>query len=116
MYNITYGVNPTYQSLPGFAIMRLVYGSRDPSRTQGYVKLADRALESAARAVVPGSFLAESIPLLRYIPGWLPGGKARRFAEQYRPIVQQMRNKPFDELQEAMVITDLYSSQFVPLF
>lgn len=85
--------------------MRVVYGAKDASQTASYVKLADRALESARRMAVPGAFLAEALPVLKHFPAWLPGGSAQRFAAEYKPIVQEMRNRPFDEVQTAVVCT-----------
>ncbi|TCD67847.1 hypothetical protein EIP91_011909 [Steccherinum ochraceum] len=90
------------RSLPGSSIIKVVYGTRDASRTDTYVRLAETALDAARKASVPGAFMAELLPFLRHIPSWLPGGNARRFSEKYRPSVCEMRDKPFDEVQAAM--------------
>lgn len=103
------------RSLPGSTIMRVVYGAKDASQTASYVELADRALESARRMAVPGAFLAEALPVLKHFPTWLPGGNARRFAAKYKPIVQEMRNRPFDEVQNAFVCI-LRLSVMIPIF
>lgn len=90
-------------SLPGSTIIRVTYGPRTAKEVENYVRLAERALDSARKALVPGAFIAEFIPLLRYIPGYIPGGQARRFADEYGPAVQAMRDKPFDEVKAAAV-------------
>ncbi|THH31278.1 hypothetical protein EUX98_g2917 [Antrodiella citrinella] len=98
------------RSLSGSAIMRVVYGPRTRAQMLEYVRLADEGLESARRMVVPGAFLAESLPFLKHVPGWMIGGGARRFADKHRPIVQKMRDKPFEEAKAAMVAGDYVPS------
>ncbi|KAH8105130.1 cytochrome P450 [Cristinia sonorae] len=90
------------RSLPGSSIIRAVYGPRDASQMREYVRTAELALESARILTVPGAFLAELIPSLKYIPDWLPGGSARRFAKKYKPILEEMKNKAFDEVKSNM--------------
>lgn len=92
-----------HNSFPGYTIMRVVYGAKDLAQTKRYVLLAENALDSVRRMCIPGEFLAESLPFLKYVPAWLPGGAARRFAAKYKPIVQAMRNEPFNEVKQAMV-------------
>ncbi|TCD68726.1 hypothetical protein EIP91_010010 [Steccherinum ochraceum] len=85
--------------LPGFSIIQAAYGTQDDRATAEYVALADRALLSAREAIVPGAFIAELVPLLKYIPAWLPGGSAQRFAEKHKYDVIEMRDKPFADVQ-----------------
>ncbi|KAH8105245.1 cytochrome P450 [Cristinia sonorae] len=90
------------RNLPGSSIIRVVYGARNATQMRHYIYLAERGLEAARKALVPGAFLAELIPIMKHIPSWLPGGAARRFAAEYRPIVAEMRDRAFDEVKEAM--------------
>ena len=92
-----------HNSFPGYTIMRIVYGAKDLAQTKRYVLLAENALDSVRRMCIPGAFLAETLPFLKYVPACLPGGAARRFATKYKPVVQAMRNEPFEEVKQAMV-------------
>ncbi|KAH8105239.1 cytochrome P450 [Cristinia sonorae] len=97
--------NESHQHLrnfPGSSIMRVVYGVRSAAQLREYVDLAEHAVDSIRRTLIPGAFLAELISFLKYIPPWMPGGMARAFAAQYRPVVQQLRDRPFDEVKQAM--------------
>ena len=71
-----------------------------------YVILAQEAVEGISRATVPGVYWVEHFPLLRYIPSWVPGAYSKRMTEYYKPFVQTMRNKPFDEIKRRMVCFD----------
>lgn len=53
--------------------------------------------------MVPGAFMVELFPFLKHIPAWLPGGGARKFADQYIQAVEGLRNRPFDEVKHAAV-------------
>ncbi|KAH8105253.1 cytochrome P450 [Cristinia sonorae] len=90
------------RNLPGSSIIRIVYGTRTAAELQDYVDLAERGLEAARKLLVPGAFLAELIPVLRYVPPWLPGGAARKFAAQYRPAMDELRHRPFNEVKDAL--------------
>lgn len=92
-----------FNSFPGTIIVRVVYGVSDPAKVAQYVRLAVTAMASARRITTPFAFSAEFLQFLKYIPSWLPGGSARRFAEKYRPIVKEMRDVPFDEVKQALV-------------
>ncbi|KAH8105125.1 cytochrome P450 [Cristinia sonorae] len=89
-------------SISRVQIIRVVYGARNAARMREYVDLAERTMESVRRLLVPGAFLAELIPALKYIPAWLPGGYTKRFVSVYQPLVDEMRNRPFDEVKEAI--------------
>lgn len=99
-------------SLPGSTIIRVAYGARSAAQRDLYVGLAEQALESARRGLVPGAFVAELIPIMKYIPSWLPGGSARKFAAHYEPRVREMRDLPFEEVKSAMVSSSYSSHSF----
>ncbi|TCD68727.1 hypothetical protein EIP91_010011 [Steccherinum ochraceum] len=90
------------RSLTGSSIIEVVYGAENDALTQEYVHLADQALMSARDTAVPGAFLVELVTILKHVPGWLPGGKAQRYADKYRPIILEMRDRPFNDVKDAV--------------
>lgn len=88
----------------GAVILKTTYGyipeahGRDP-----LVDLAAETMLDVIDASVPGKYLVDVIPFLRFVPGWCPGtgfkAKARRMAKQldrtverpYQYVKQQMR-------------------------
>ena len=68
-----------------------------------YVTVAETAIEGLSKMCIPGAFWIEFLPWIRYIPGWIPGAKSVNFAKKYVPMVNAMRDKPFAEVEAAMV-------------
>lgn len=68
-----------------------------------YVCLAQEAVEGISRATVPGVYWVEHFPFLRHIPSWVPGTSSRKMTEHYKPIAETMRDKPFDQIKQAVV-------------
>ncbi|KAK7046397.1 cytochrome P450 [Favolaschia claudopus] len=83
-------------------IMAVAYGidvlpSEDP-----YVSLAYEAVETLSYAGVPGRFIVDSLPFLKYVPSWFPGAKFRRQAKEWRKISTQLGDVPFKETKRRM--------------
>ena len=49
-----------------------------------YIKIANEALEAAAELLIPGAFLVDIIPILKYVPAWFPGAKFQSKAAAMR--------------------------------
>ena len=54
-------------------------------------------------AVAPGAFLVDSIPLLKYVPSWMPGAGFKRKAEEWNSWAKNMMEIPFMAAQSAIV-------------
>lgn len=89
--------------MPGYVIIRCVYGVHNTAKLHKYVKIANDALESTRRIATPGAFKAEFLQFLRHVPAWMPGGEARRYAEKYISKVKLMRDTAFDEVKASIV-------------
>lgn len=68
-----------------------------------YVVVAEEAAAGGGQAAVPGVYWVEYMPFLKYIPSWVPGTKSRRTAEAIRPLVVNMRDKPYAEVKAEIV-------------
>ncbi|KAK7691811.1 hypothetical protein QCA50_005214 [Cerrena zonata] len=68
-----------------------------------YILLAQAAVEGISIVTVPGICWSEHFPFLRYIPTWVPWAYSKRITEYYRPIVENVVNKPFDEIKQGIV-------------
>ena len=55
------------------------------------------------RALLCASMIPIDIPRVRYIPSWMPGAAARRFAAAHRAGIASMRDDPFDIAKQEMV-------------
>ncbi|TCD61890.1 hypothetical protein EIP91_007794 [Steccherinum ochraceum] len=90
------------RNLPSAVIARIAYGVQGATSIKEKVALAEGGMASIRQMLVPGAFLAELIPALRYIPAWLPGGSARKFAQTHKKAVIRMRDQPFYEVVDAI--------------
>ena len=68
-----------------------------------YIKMAEEAVRAIAELVIPGAFLVDIIPILKYVPEWFPGAKFQRKAAVMRKHAEIMRNATFSATEELMV-------------
>ena len=68
-----------------------------------YVKLAEEAAGAVAEVQIPGAFLVDVIPILKYVPEWFPGANFQSKAAEMRKHAATMRNATFAKTEELMV-------------
>ena len=68
-----------------------------------YIEIAEEAIGAAGELVVPGAFLVDIIPILKYVPKWFPGAKFQSKAAALRKHAALMRNTTFAATEELMV-------------
>ena len=68
-----------------------------------YIKIAEEANASISELLIPGAFLVDIIPILKYVPEWFPGARFQRKAAVMRKHAGIMRNTTFAATEELMV-------------
>ena len=68
-----------------------------------------------AATFVPGKYLVEIFPVLRFLPSWFPGARFRREGAAWKKNVQRLRNTPWDAAITAMVVVSVASYISRPL-
>jgi hypothetical protein len=68
-----------------------------------YIKIAEEAMGVITEFLVPGAFLVDFIPILKYVPEWFPGAKFQSKAAMMRKHAAIMRNATFAATEELMV-------------
>ncbi|KAJ7607861.1 cytochrome P450 [Roridomyces roridus] len=86
-----------FRHMTGSLILGAAYGINVAATGDPYVKLAEEAVASVTEALVPGRFLVDSLPLLKYIPSWFPGAGFQHFAREGKKLSQNLLEKPFAE-------------------
>ena len=102
---------PLY-SMFGAVIMRLVYGIDVDECDDKYLHTAEEAIAGFSLAFMPGRYLVETFPSMRYIPRWFPGAKFKQEAAEWRPAILSMRNKPYEDAVKAIVSISLTLAVF----
>lgn len=83
--------------------MSIAYGIQIKPENDPYVKLAEDASRPAAEAAVPGRFLVDAIPLLKYVPAWLPGASFKRKAREWYKLTRNMVEIPYADAKKRIV-------------
>ena len=68
-----------------------------------YVALADAAIQSLSQAGVFGAYLIDYIPLLRYVPSWMPGASFKREAREWRRLAHELLESQYNIVKDKMV-------------
>ncbi|KAI0822973.1 cytochrome P450 [Trametes gibbosa] len=76
-------------------IMDTVYGITVAERDDPYIVLAERVASIFIDVVVPGRYLVEMLPVLRFLPSWFPGAAFKKKAGEWRPHVTAARDASY---------------------
>lgn len=80
----------------GHIILKRTYGHTVVDEKDPYIRLVEAASQSTSEAAVPGAFLVDLFPSMKYIPEWFPGAQFKRKARQWRKLSEAMINAPYD--------------------
>jgi len=87
----------------------MAYGFPIKYKNDPYIELAERALKSISESALPGKFLVNLIPALKYVPEWVPGAGFQKVAKEWKKIQIDFREAPFAKTVNDMVRTLLIS-------
>ncbi|KAF8509773.1 cytochrome P450 [Hysterangium stoloniferum] len=79
----------------GAVIMEIAYGIDILPENDPYIATAEFAVGLAGTLGAPGSYLVNTIPLLRHLPEWFPGAGFKKKARIWRKTVTDMPTIPF---------------------
>ncbi|KAI1100667.1 putative cytochrome P450 oxidoreductase OrdA-like protein [Jackrogersella minutella] len=80
----------------GSVILKIAYGyTAEPQGEDPLVTLAGDAMDKFGRAAVPGAFMVDALPFLRYLPDWVPGTGFKKIGRQWRAGLMDALEKPY---------------------
>ncbi|EAU87714.2 cytochrome P450 [Coprinopsis cinerea okayama7 len=82
--------------------VELTYGVETDSPDDPFVRDIVEVAEGFSMAALPGRWLVDTFPSLKYVPSWLPGAGFKRFAEHFKVLHERSRNESFDHVLRAM--------------
>ncbi|KJA29694.1 hypothetical protein HYPSUDRAFT_125785 [Hypholoma sublateritium FD-334 SS-4] len=88
--------------MAGETIMEITYGINSPSASEKYIDAAEEALGEMLQAGVPGAYMVDSWPFLKFIPEWVPGAAFQRKARECRKLTKKVLEAPFAEVMKQM--------------
>ena len=90
-------------SLVGSSILSMTYSINVRPYNDPYIKIVEEAMAAISEVLIPGAFLVDIIPILKYIPEWFPGAKFQRRAAVIRKQAATLRNTTFAATEELVV-------------
>ncbi|KAJ7252463.1 cytochrome P450 [Mycena rebaudengoi] len=89
------GVMKHIKHMNGALIMSIAYGVDTLPSNDPYMETAETVLDAALQAAVPGRYLVDTIPLLKYVPAWFIGAGFKRHARETKKLTVKMVQLPF---------------------
>ncbi|OQU95549.1 hypothetical protein CLAIMM_01735 [Cladophialophora immunda] len=87
----------------GSIILKIGYGyTIEPSGRDPLVDLAEQALDQFSKACMPGVWMVDVIPALKYLPEWLPGTGFKRTARQWKETLHTVAELPYKFVQQKL--------------
>lgn len=83
--------------------MDICYAIDVSPKEDPYVVTAQKALAGLNAASLHGAFLVEIIPLLKYVPSWVPGAGFQKKAKEWKHYTEKVVREPFAVVKERMV-------------
>ena len=90
-------------SLAGAVIISVTYGIDVLPENDPYIAIAETAMHGMSEATIPGRFLVDFIPLLKYVPAWIPGAGFKKKARIWKDCAIQLLEIPFYVVQQKLV-------------
>ncbi|KAF8989893.1 cytochrome P450 [Cyathus striatus] len=84
------------------SILMITYGIQIKNEHEPIVVLAKKVMESASDLTVPTRYIVNSIPILRFIPSWIPGADFKRIACMYSENIHGFMNTTYSRFQKQM--------------
>ncbi|KAF8643343.1 hypothetical protein AX16_009072 [Volvariella volvacea WC 439] len=99
------------RQMAGEIILSITYGIEALPKNDPFLDNGEKAVHSFSIAAVPGRFLVDALPMLKYVPEWMPGAEFKRLAREWRRLSRGMLESPWVQvkknLSEGKVIPSL---------
>ncbi|KAI1826768.1 cytochrome P450 [Xylaria intraflava] len=80
----------------GTSILKIAYGYVAESHGMDHlIKIVGEAMEHFAYATVPGAFMVDIFPWLRFVPEWMPGVGWKSVARKWQAELVEVTDKPY---------------------
>ncbi|KAJ7577113.1 cytochrome P450 [Mycena floridula] len=82
--------------------MKILYGYDISPKEDYFVSIAEEATLKFCEAVLPGAYIVNAVPILRYLPTWFPFIKFHQHAAETRVTAEAMQTKPVQFVKDNM--------------
>lgn len=88
--------------------MSIAYGLPVKPTDDPYVKAGELAIHGLVTAAVPGRFLVDVLPILKYVPEWMPGAGFQTKAREWKNWTRAMVDVPYEAAKKNIVSVVTY--------
>jgi hypothetical protein len=89
--------------MAGETILSIAYGLDIEQKDDPYIQTSEEAVHALAVAAIPGTFLVDIFPFLKYVPEWMPGAGFKKKAKEWSKLTLKMLNLTYDASKERIV-------------
>jgi hypothetical protein len=89
--------------MAGQIIMSITYGIAVKEYDDPYINAAEEGVRALFAVGIPGAFLVDFIPWLRWVPEWIPGAGFKTKAREWKRHADIMLNNPYEVTRRDMV-------------
>ncbi|KAH7401090.1 cytochrome P450 [Phaeosphaeria sp. MPI-PUGE-AT-0046c] len=87
----------------GSVILKMTYGyTTELHGNDPFVDLAAETMVQFAEATVPGRWMVDILPFLKYLPPWVPGMGSKQTANKMAIQLKQCTNQPYEFVKQQM--------------
>ncbi|KAH7890618.1 cytochrome P450 [Phlebopus sp. FC_14] len=83
-------------------VLKIAYGYTVELENDPLVKLVDDAMDQFSETTAPNAFMVDIVPILRFVPQWMPGAGWKRKAAAYRDTLTDMLDAPYIMVKQRM--------------
>ncbi|THH21271.1 hypothetical protein EW146_g251 [Bondarzewia mesenterica] len=80
-------------------VMIVTYGFSVSDADDKYITHAEQTMELVTKATVPGAFICDFLPFLKYLPSWVP---FQRYAVKGKDMIESLVTRPFEHVKREM--------------
>ncbi|KAF8587791.1 cytochrome P450 [Ramaria rubella] len=86
----------------GAVIIHAVYGIQVLPEGDPYMETARKAMAAVEEAANPGSFFIDFLPILKYVPEWVPGAGFKTKARHWKVAITDLAEIPYRFVQRSL--------------
>ncbi|KAJ7157011.1 cytochrome P450 [Mycena crocata] len=94
-------ISHIHQSSSAVAL-RITYGYTVQSENDPIVSLANSVMDEFSVSTTPGAFLVDLLPILKYVPSWVPGAGFQRKAKSWGKHLTEMIDTPYKLVEDQL--------------
>ncbi|KAJ7352357.1 cytochrome P450 [Mycena albidolilacea] len=91
-----------FDHVVGANMISVAYGLDVAPSGDPFLDAGDAVLDILQETLIPGRFLVNTIPILRYVPSWVPGAGFKRQAAQWKKEMEEHVDQPFQAAKRNM--------------